>query len=115
MKLLSMVNCFCEFENFSVVIFKYHSNKCIWGGVQKWKLILLEELYVKATAIRTTCLDFPSLTMVNFNFYRELLEAYAGCKNSAEIISVQNDWLSQQSSQVDKIQANIKGIISLSY
>ncbi|KAI5669954.1 hypothetical protein M9H77_19807 [Catharanthus roseus] len=40
---------------------------------------------------------------------RELLEAYAGCKNSAEIISVQNDWLSQQSSQVDKIQANIKG------
>lgn len=40
---------------------------------------------------------------------RELLKLYSECKNCAEIISVQNDWLSQQSSQVDKIPAHMKG------
>ncbi|KAK6922963.1 16S/18S rRNA aminocarboxypropyltransferase Tsr3, C-terminal [Dillenia turbinata] len=33
----------------------------------------------------------------------ELLKAYSECKNSAEIISVQNAWLSQQRSQVPKV------------
>lgn len=38
---------------------------------------------------------------------KELLKAYSQCKDSAEIISVQNSWLSQQqSSQASKAQQN---------
>nr|GEW87775.1 ribosome biogenesis protein TSR3 homolog [Tanacetum cinerariifolium] len=33
---------------------------------------------------------------------RELLKAYSKCENSAEIIAVQNSWLSEQSSKVPK-------------
>ncbi|KAM1161130.1 hypothetical protein ACFX2B_000258 [Malus domestica] len=39
---------------------------------------------------------------------RELLKAYSKCENSAEIISVQNDWLSQNS-QVPKAPREVKG------
>ncbi|PWA74456.1 RNase L inhibitor protein-related protein [Artemisia annua] len=34
---------------------------------------------------------------------RELLKAYSKCENSAEIIAVQNSWLSEQSSKVPKV------------
>ncbi|GAA0138591.1 hypothetical protein Leryth_002942 [Lithospermum erythrorhizon] len=41
---------------------------------------------------------------------RELLKAYSECKNSVEIISVQNDWLTQQRSpQVSSLPTNIEG------
>ncbi|CAL2266610.1 unnamed protein product [Prunus armeniaca] len=39
---------------------------------------------------------------------RELLKAYSKCENSADIISVQNDWLSQNS-QLPKVPAEVKG------
>lgn len=44
---------------------------------------------------------------------RELLKAYSKCENSAEIISVQNDWLSQNS-QVPKAPREVKGGADLS-
>lgn len=34
---------------------------------------------------------------------RELLKAYSKCENSAEIISVQNSWLSEQTSKIPKV------------
>ncbi|XP_071706559.1 uncharacterized protein [Rutidosis leptorrhynchoides] len=34
---------------------------------------------------------------------RELLKAYSKCENSAEIIAVQNSWLSEQSSNIPKV------------
>ncbi|KAK2975220.1 hypothetical protein RJ640_008997 [Escallonia rubra] len=40
--------------------------------------------------------------------YKELLKAYSECENSAEIISVQNDWLSQQSPQAAKVLPNLE-------
>ncbi|KAM7523705.1 hypothetical protein LguiA_013607 [Lonicera macranthoides] len=41
---------------------------------------------------------------------RELLKAYSECENSADIISVQNSWLSQQRNpQVPKIPPNVEG------
>ncbi|TQD84987.1 hypothetical protein C1H46_029503 [Malus baccata] len=43
---------------------------------------------------------------------RELLKAYSKCENSAEIISVQNDWLSQNS-QVPKAPREISGAFRL--
>ncbi|KAJ0703865.1 putative 16S/18S rRNA aminocarboxypropyltransferase Tsr3 [Helianthus annuus] len=36
---------------------------------------------------------------------RELLKEYAKCENSAEIITVQNSWLSEQSSKIPKVLA----------
>lgn len=36
---------------------------------------------------------------------RELLKAYAKCENSAEIIEVQNSWLSEQNSKIPKVVA----------
>ncbi|MFS8009546.1 putative 16S/18S rRNA aminocarboxypropyltransferase Tsr3 [Helianthus anomalus] len=36
---------------------------------------------------------------------RELLKEYAKCENSAEIIAVQNSWLSEQSSKIPKVLA----------
>ncbi|XP_015890883.2 uncharacterized protein LOC107425393 isoform X2 [Ziziphus jujuba] len=39
---------------------------------------------------------------------RELLKAYSGCQNSADVISVQNDWLSQQN-QVPKGPTEVQG------
>ncbi|KAK3014002.1 hypothetical protein RJ639_010187 [Escallonia herrerae] len=41
--------------------------------------------------------------------HAELLKAYSECENSAEIISVQNDWLSQQSPQAAKVLPNLEG------
>lgn len=74
-------------------------------------------------AVESSCINKPHLvdnnfyiflaSIVNFYYYRELLKLYSECKDSAEIISVQNDWLSQQRSPVEKIPANIKGIINL--
>ncbi|XP_027073620.1 uncharacterized protein [Coffea arabica] len=40
---------------------------------------------------------------------RELLKSYSECKNSADIISVQNDWLSQQSSHITRTSTNAQG------
>ncbi|KAI3794516.1 hypothetical protein L1987_37148 [Smallanthus sonchifolius] len=40
-----------------------------------------------------------------FEYLLELLKAYAKCANSAEIIAVQNSWLSEQSSKVPKVPA----------
>lgn len=40
---------------------------------------------------------------------RELLKAYSKCENSAEIIAVQNDWLSQPSSQIPKVLPTEEG------
>ncbi|KAL9459148.1 hypothetical protein AB3S75_002523 [Citrus x aurantiifolia] len=42
---------------------------------------------------------------------RELLKAYSKCENSADIISVQNDWLSQQS-RVPKVPSDVEGVDS---
>ncbi|KAH9669876.1 18S rRNA aminocarboxypropyltransferase [Citrus sinensis] len=41
----------------------------------------------------------------------ELLKAYSKCENSADIISVQNDWLSQQS-RVPKVPSDVEGVDS---
>ncbi|XP_022844371.1 ribosome biogenesis protein TSR3 homolog isoform X1 [Olea europaea var. sylvestris] len=40
---------------------------------------------------------------------RELLKAYSECKNSSDIISVQNNWLSQQNSQQLEVPTSSKG------
>uniref|UniRef100_A0A5B7C7Q4 18S rRNA aminocarboxypropyltransferase n=1 Tax=Davidia involucrata TaxID=16924 RepID=A0A5B7C7Q4_DAVIN len=40
---------------------------------------------------------------------RELLKAYSECENSADIISVQNAWLSQQRQQVPKVLPHTEG------
>ncbi|KAH9669870.1 18S rRNA aminocarboxypropyltransferase [Citrus sinensis] len=45
------------------------------------------------------------------NKCRELLKAYSKCENSADIISVQNDWLSQQS-RVPKVPSDVEGVDS---
>ncbi|KAK3010555.1 hypothetical protein RJ639_010932 [Escallonia herrerae] len=45
----------------------------------------------------------------------ELLKAYSECENSAEIISVQNDWLSQQSPQAAKVLPNLEGADEVSH
>ncbi|XP_022844374.1 ribosome biogenesis protein TSR3 homolog isoform X4 [Olea europaea var. sylvestris] len=39
----------------------------------------------------------------------ELLKAYSECKNSSDIISVQNNWLSQQNSQQLEVPTSSKG------
>lgn len=49
------------------------------------------------------------LTFGIFDLCRELLKAYSGCQSSADVISVQNDWLSQQS-QVPKGPTEVQGI-----
>ena len=46
------------------------------------------------------------------NHCRELLKAYSKCENGAEIISVQNAWLSQQRSQLQKAIPDDGGIRS---
>lgn len=40
---------------------------------------------------------------------RELLKAYSECQNSSDIISVQNSWLSQQSSQRMEVPTSSRG------
>ncbi|KAG8373332.1 hypothetical protein BUALT_Bualt11G0013200 [Buddleja alternifolia] len=40
---------------------------------------------------------------------RELLKAYSKCKNGADMISVQNEWLSQQKSRTSDDPTNVKG------
>ncbi|XP_034692208.1 ribosome biogenesis protein TSR3 homolog [Vitis riparia] len=44
-----------------------------------------------------------------FSLNRELLKAYSKCENGAEIISVQNAWLSQQRLQVQKALPDDEG------
>ena len=46
------------------------------------------------------------------NQCRELLKAYSKCENGAEIISVQNAWLSQQRLQVQKALPDDEGTSS---
>ncbi|KAF7130503.1 hypothetical protein RHSIM_Rhsim10G0156200 [Rhododendron simsii] len=46
---------------------------------------------------------FSVLTAGVFNRGRELLKAYSECENSADIISVQNAWLSQETQLITKV------------
>lgn len=48
------------------------------------------------------------LAYFSFVLHRELLKQYSACENSADIISVQNAWLSQQR-QVPKEPHNVEG------
>lgn len=46
---------------------------------------------------------------LSINQCRELLKAYSNCQNSADIISVQNAWLSQES-QIPRAPTDSEGM-----